>query len=89
MNGLSNVGSVIQSAAATISRASAAAEQDAAVVANATMAGSGAGAGLSVGSPDFLNAMIDARQQTLYTAAAARMISTSNQMIGSLLDVTA
>jgi hypothetical protein len=89
MNGLSNVGSVFQTAAATISRASAAAEQDAAVVANATMAGSGASGGLTVGSPDFLNAMIDARQQTLYTAAAARMISTSNQMIGSLLDVTA
>ena len=51
--------------------------------------GSAAGGGLSVGSPDFLNAMVDARQQTLYTAAAARMISTSNQMIGSLLDVTA
>jgi hypothetical protein len=89
MNGPSTVGSVFQSAAATISRASAAAEQDAAVVANATMAGSGTGGGLSVGSGDFVNALIDARQQTLYTAAAARMISTSNQMLGSLLDITA
>jgi flagellar hook-associated protein FlgK len=30
--------------------------------------------------------MVDARQQLLYTKAAARMISTADEMIGSLID---
>jgi len=38
---------------------------------------------------DVLPAMIDARQQLLYTQAAAKMISTANAMMGSLIDTHA
>lgn len=36
-----------------------------------------------------IHALIDARQQLLYTQAGARMISSANQMMSSLLDVRA
>lgn len=38
---------------------------------------------------EILPAMIDARQQLLYTQAAAKMISTANAMMGSLIDTHA
>jgi hypothetical protein len=77
-------GGVYQSASSLISRAQAGAAADAATVASAST-----GAGLDVGSADFLNAMIDAKQQVLYTQAGAKMISTANDMMGSLLDIRA
>ena len=40
-------------------------------------------------SKDAITAMVDSRQQLLYTQAAARIINTSNEMIGSLLDTKA
>jgi hypothetical protein len=40
-------------------------------------------------SKDAITAMVDARQQLLYTQAAARIISTSNEMIGSLINTRA
>lgn len=53
--------------------------QDASVVANSS----------DVTSPATLAALVDAKQQVLYTKAAARMISAADQMISSLLDVRA
>ena len=50
--------------------------QDAHVVANST----------DLLSRDTIAALIDARQQVLYTQAGAKVISAANAMIGSLLD---
>ena len=54
-------------------------DQDAAVVANSS----------AVEARDTLNALIDSRQQLLYTRAAAKIISTSDAMTQSLLDIRA
>jgi hypothetical protein len=43
----------------------------------------------SVSSADTLQALVDARQQVLYTKAAARIISTTDRMVKSLLDTHA
>jgi hypothetical protein len=51
--------------------------KDASVIANPNTA---------IESNDAINAMVDARQQLLYTKAAARMIRTADEMIGSLID---
>jgi hypothetical protein len=68
-----------QSATSAIQRAGKAVDQDAAVVANSS----------AVESPDTLNALVDSRQQLLYTRAAAKIISTSDAMMQSLLDIRA
>ena len=68
-----------QSATGAIHRAVKAAEKDAAVVANPS----------AVESRDTLNALVDARQQVLYTRAAAKIISASDEMMASLLDIRA
>ena len=65
-----------QSATGAIHRAMKAAEKDAAVVANPE-------------SRDSLDALIDTRQQVLYTRAAAKIISASDEMTASLLDIRA
>lgn len=62
----------------TISRATSRAEQDAEVVARS-----------DVDSRDVTTALIDARQQVLYTRAGARMVSAANEMLGSILDIIA
>ena len=54
-------------------------DKDANVVANST----------NVTTPDTLAALVDAKQQVLYTRAAARMISAADEMVSSLLDVRA
>lgn len=53
--------------------------RDAHVIANAP----------SVDSADTLQALVDAKQQVLYTKAAARIISTTDRMVKSLLDTQA
>jgi hypothetical protein len=68
-----------QSATGAIRRAEKAVDQDAAVVANSS----------AVESPDTLGALIDSRQQLLYTRAAAKIIRTSDEMMQSLLDIRA
>ena len=71
--------SAFQSATSAVHRAVKAAEKDAVVVANSS----------AVGSPDTLDALVDSRHQLLYTRAAARIISASDEMMQSLLDVRA
>lgn len=43
----------------------------------------------SVDSTDTLQAMVDAKAQVLYTKTAARIISTTDRMVKSLLDTRA
>lgn len=43
----------------------------------------------SVSSTDTLQAMVDARQQVLYTKAGAKILSTTDRMVKSLLDTRA
>jgi len=62
----------------TISRATSRAEQDAEVVARS-----------DVDSRDVTTALIDARQQVLYTRAGARMVSAAKEMLGSIVDIIA
>jgi hypothetical protein len=42
-----------------------------------------------VASRDLIQALIDAKQQVLYTAAAAKLISASDDMTRSILDAIA
>jgi hypothetical protein len=70
---------VFQSASATIQRAVAGLSRDAATVAASSITQTG----------KLLPALIDSRQQLLYTQAGAKMIETANQMMGSLLDIRA
>lgn len=82
MNGIAmtdGVSNIMQSAGTAINRAVAGANRDAAVVASAS----------TVDSSNVLAALIDSRQQLLYTQAGAKLIETANQMMGSLLDIRA
>jgi hypothetical protein len=83
MNGISSTGGlgVIQSATSLINRAQAGAARDAATIASSSVAGnSGA---------DIVGALVDARQQVLYSHAGAKLISAANEMMGSLIDIRA
>jgi len=71
--------SALQSATSAIHRAGDNLKKDANVVARST----------AVESRDTLNALIDSRQQVLYTQAAAKLISASDEMTKSLLDIRA
>jgi adenylate kinase len=68
-----------QSATGAIHRSLKALDNDAAVVASSS----------AVESRDTLTALIDARQQLLYTRAAAKIISASDETTKSLLDIRA
>lgn len=74
---ISSAPSLVQSASTLMSRATSAMNNAAATVASAGNVN------------EVLPAMIDARQQLLYTQAAAKMISTANSMLGSLIDTHA
>jgi adenylate kinase len=54
--------------------------KDASVIANPNTA---------IESNDAVNAMVDARQQVLYTKAAVKVIGTADEMIKSLIDTHA
>jgi hypothetical protein len=69
----------IQSASAAINRGVTAVNRDAAAVASASVAEPG----------EVLPALIDSRQQQLYVQAAARLMSTADQMLGTLIDIHA
>lgn len=79
MSDIASIPSAFQSATSAISRAGKAVAKDAAVVANAP----------TVMSKEVISALIDSRQQVLYTAAAAKLIRASDDMMQSLLDVRA
>lgn len=82
MDGISPTGGLsaaLQSASAAINRAVSSVNRDAAVVASSTIAD----------PRELLPALIDSRQQLLYTQAAAKLISAADQMLGTLIDVRA
>jgi hypothetical protein len=83
MSGIPSVASfpsAFQSASTTIGRAVAGASQDAAAVASSSVAQD---------PRAMLTALIDARQQLLYTQAGAKMMTTADEMLGSIIDVSA
>ena len=69
----------LQSATSAITRSLNNLRKDATVVANSD----------TVMSKDTIAALVDSRQQVLYTSAAAKLISASDEMLASLLDVKA
>jgi hypothetical protein len=69
----------LQSATSAITRSLNNLRKDATVVANSD----------TVMSKDTIAALVDSRQQVLYTSAAAKLISASDDMLASLLDVKA
>lgn len=71
--------SALQSATSAIHRSLKSLDKDANVIARST----------AVGSRDTLDALIDSRQQLLYTRAAAKIISASDEATKSLLDIRA
>jgi hypothetical protein len=79
MNGITALPGAAQIATGAIQRSVDSLRKDADVVARST----------DVSSRETLGALIDSRQQVLYTAAAARLINASDEMIRSLLDVHA
>lgn len=82
MDSLSTTGStfsLLQNATAAINRGVAGLSRDAATIASSS----------TDNVSDLLPALVDSRQQLLYTKAAARLMETADQMMGSLLDVQA
>jgi hypothetical protein len=71
--------STLQSATSTIRRAVKSLEKDANVVARSS----------AVESRDTLGALVDSRQQLLYTRAAVKIITASDAMTKTLLDIRA
>lgn len=71
--------SALQSATGAINRSLKKLDEDANVVARST----------AVESRDTLQALVDSRQQLLYTKAAAKIISASDEITQSLLDIRA
>ena len=81
MSGISSLGGLpnaFQSATTTIGRAVAGAGQDAAAVASP-------GADPNA----MLAALVDARQQLIYTQAGAKMMNTASEMLGTIIDISA
>jgi hypothetical protein len=76
---IASIPTALQSATSAIHRAGENLKKDANVVARSN----------SVESRDTLNALIDSRQQVLYTQAAAKLIRASDEMTQSLLDIRA
>jgi hypothetical protein len=84
MNSITSGGSlpdIMQSASSAIGRAVAGATSDAAVIAGSSTGG--------VDGGELLTALVDSRQQLLYTQAGAKMMETASQMLGSLIDIRA
>lgn len=78
MTGISAIPSAMHSATATIQGSTNAVARDAAVVAQP-----------GVASKELIQALLDSRQQVLYTSAAAKLISASDQMQQSIIDIMA
>ena len=79
MSPINSIPSAFQSATNTIHTSLRNLEKDASAVATST----------AVDSRDTVAALVDSRQQVLYTQAAARIISATDLMTKSLLDVHA
>jgi hypothetical protein len=81
MNGISpacGIPGALQSATSTIQRASNKLDVNESVVARS-----------GVEQRDTVNALVDSKQQVLYTKAAAKIIDASDEMLQSLLDIRA
>lgn len=76
----SGLSGVMHSAASTIQQGVAGVGRDAAVV---------AGASMGDGGEQMLAALLDSKQQLMYTQAGAKMMDTAGQMLGSLIDISA
>lgn len=76
---MSGIPSALQSATGAINRAGKSLDKDAAVTASS----------MAVESRETLGALVDSRQQLLYTQAAAKIISASDEMMQSLIDIRA
>ena len=79
MNGITAIPGAAQIATGAIHRSIDNLRKDANIVARST----------DVTSRETLGALVDSRQQVLYTAAAAKLINASDEMIRSLLNVHA
>jgi hypothetical protein len=82
MTGVASIAAIpsaMQSATSAIHRSGKALEKDANIVARST----------AVESRDTLHALVDSRQQLLYTRAAAKVITAADEMTKSLLDIRA
>jgi len=81
MGDITSIPGALQTASSAIQRSTTNLRKDADVVAHAN--------GNTVDTREMIGALIDARQQVLYTRAAVRIINASDEMIQSLLDVRA
>ena len=80
MSVIGNLSGAFQGGSLTVSRAVAGASRDAAAVASGSVAQ----------DPNaMLTALVDARQQLLYTQAGAKMMSTASEMLGTIIDISA
>ena len=80
ISSLANLPNAFQGASTTISRAVAGANADASAVASSSMGGDPSA---------MLAALVDARQQLLYTQAGAKMMNTASEMLGTIIDISA
>lgn len=78
MSSISSVPGAVQTATSAINRSTNALAKDAAVVASQ-----------EAESRELIGALVDSRQQVLYTAAAVKILDASDEMMKSLLDITA
>jgi hypothetical protein len=78
---LTGIPSVLQSAQLGIRRGLSGLDRDAQVVANGNIA--------SDGADGVVGALVDSLQQRLLVEASARMLSTADQTLGTLIDVKA
>jgi hypothetical protein len=76
---IASIPSALQSATGAINRSVSKLQQNAQTVASSQ----------SVMSKDTIHALLDSRQQLLYTAAAAKLVSASDEVTQSILDIHA
>ncbi len=81
MSDITAIPSVMSSATNAIRKSVDRLAQDAHVVANSSTVD----ASSSVEQRDVVNALVDAKQQVIYTKAAAKMIRAADEMVSSLL----
>jgi hypothetical protein len=79
LSAISGIPGALQSATGAIGRSTRALEKDANVVAGSS----------AVESRDTVGALVDSREQLLYTQAAAKIIKASDEMLQSLIDIRA
>jgi hypothetical protein len=89
MNGIATIPSALQSATNTIRRAQESVDKDAGVVASSAIVDARNSDARKVDARETVNALVDSRQQVLYTQAAAKVIRATDAMTKTLLDVHA